>query len=265
MASLICVSFVKNCTVKKIDLPLILDVLFYTACAWLFSLALLRYFRMKLPLAVLVSCLVALAIGIMVFLIEYSSHRKIKLTKRAREERDALLLHLALEKSERVRASLVAAYCAAGRQAHCSENEITVDGGTVIPLFTMQPVSADAIAYLLREHGENSFILLCNELSPEAEKLLASFGRKFVKGDDIYALFSETETMPSPLICGEIPRKTAKTKLRTAFSKRNARPFFVSGFLLLLMSLFTLFPLYYLITGSILLVCAVSVRMVGYA
>lgn len=265
VASLICASFVKNCGVKKIDFPLICDVLFYTACFWLFALAILRYFRMNLAIAALIAGLIALAVGLTVFLISYGTHRKRTLTKRAREERDALMLHFALEKSERVRAALVEAYCAAGKQAHCSENEITVNGETAIPLFTMQPVSADAVAHLLREHGEKPFVLLCNELSPEAEKLLASFGRKFIKGDEIYTLFSETDTTPSPLICGEIPRKTAKTKLKRAFGKQNARPFFMCGILLLFMSLFTLFPFYYLITGSVLLLCAVSVRLLGYA
>lgn len=265
MASLICASFVKNYGVKKIDFPLICDVLFYTACSWIFVLAILRYFRMGLALAALISGLIALAIGLTVLLISFGAHRKRALTRRAREERDALMLHLALERSERVRGALVEAYCAAGKEAHCSENEITVDGENAIPLFTMQPVSADAVAHLLREHGETPFTLLCNELSPEAEKLLASFGRKVVKGDEIYALFSETETTPAPLICGEIPRKTAKTKLKRAFGKHNARPFFMCGILLLLMSLFTLFPLYYLITGSVLLMCAVSVRLFGYA
>ena len=250
---------------KKIDFPLVCDVLFYTACSWLFVLAVLRYFRMNLALAALIAGLIALAVGITVLLISSRTHRKRALTKRAREERDALMLHLALERSERVRVALVEAYCAAEKEAHCSENEIILDGETAIPLFTMQPVSADAVAYLLREHGENPFILLCNELTPEAEKLLISFGRKFVKVDEIYTLFSETNTTPSPLICGEIPRKTVKTKFKRAFGKQNARPFFTCGVLLLLMSLFTLFPLYYLITGGILLLCAISVRLLGYA
>ena len=264
MASLICASFVKNCSVKKIDLPLICDVFFYAACSWLFVLALLRYFRMSFALAALIAGVIALAVGLMVFLISYGTHRKRALTKRAREQREALMLHLALERGERVRAALVEAYSSAGKEAHCSENEIIVDGEKAIPLFTMQPVSADAVAHLLREHGETPFVLLCNELSPEAEKLLTSFGRRPVKGDEIYALFSETETTPSPLICGEIPRRTAKTKLKRAFGKNNAKPFFTCGILLLLMSLFTLFPLYYMITGSILLFCAVAVRLLGY-
>lgn len=107
--------------------------------------------------------------------------------------------------------------------------------------------------------------MVCNALTPEAEKLLLSFGRQAICADEIFALFERTQTTPSPLICGAIPRVTAKQKLRRSFSKKNARPFFVSGLLLLIMSLFTFFPIYYLVTGSILLVSAVCIRAFGYA
>ena len=80
---------------------------------------------------------------------------------------------------------------------------------------------------------------------------------------DVYALFAKTG-MPDPLICGEIPRKTARTRLRRAFSKRNAYPFFVSGAGLLVMSFFVFFPVYYLITGALLVATAIFVRAFGY-
>ena len=56
-----------------------------------------------------------------------------------------------------------------------------------------------------------------------------------------------------------------KTRLRAAFAKRNARPFFVSGFLLLIMSLFVIYPVYYLVTGSVLMIAAIVVRATGFA
>ena len=219
---------------KKFDLPLILDTLFYTACAFLLAVGILRYLRAATWIVFTASALIALAAGTLSFLLIYKNHRKKGLTKQAHRERDALMLHLALERTDRVIAALAAAYRADGKEAAEGEEAVTVDGTPVIPLFTMQPVSADAVALLLRRHGN-------------------------------YALFTRTGTTPSPLICGEIPRFKLKTKLKRTFSKANARPFFVSGSLLLLMSLFTFFPLYYLITGSLLLAVAVCVRLLGYA
>ncbi len=250
---------------KKFDLPLILDTLFYTACAFLLAVGILRYLRAATWIVFTASALIALAAGILSFLLIYKNHRKKGLTRQTQRERDALMLHLALERTDRVIAALAAAYRADGKEAAEGEEAVTVDGTPVIPLFTMQPVSADAVAVLLRRHGNGQFALACNGLTAEARALMSSFGRRAVEGDEIYALFARTGTTPSPLICGEIPRFKLKTKLKRTFSKANARPFFVSGSLLLLMSLFTFFPLYYLITGGLLLAVAVCVRLLGYA
>ena len=86
-----------------------------------------------------------------------------------------------------------------------------------------------------------------------------------MRADEIFSLFERTGTTPERLICGEIPRPKLKARLRRVFSKKNARPFFTGGILLLFMSLFTFFPLYYLITGSILLLSSVFIRVLGYA
>lgn len=250
---------------KKIDLPLIADVAFYSVAVWFLSLGILRYFRMQFSLAVVLACLFALAAGGIVFLIEYTRHRRRALSRKEREKRDKLLLHLALEREERVRASILSAFAADGSEAHLEGDALKADGEIYIPRFSMQPVSADAIARLIREYGSTPFTVVCNELSPEAEKLLAPFGLKALRGDDVYALFERTQTTPAQLICGEIPRRSVRQRLRLSFSKKNARPFFVSGLLLLVMSLFTFFPLYYLISGTLLMLCAVTVRIFGYA
>ena len=250
---------------KKIDFPLIADVLFYSVAAWFLSLGILRYCRVGFALSIAIACMFALATGGISALILYHRHRKKILSKKERERRDALLLHLALERAERVRAALVTAFTADGKTAHCNKDDLVCEDETVIPLFSMQPVSADEIAKLIREYDGAPFTVACNTLSPEAEKLLAPFGLKALRGDDIFALFERTQTTPSPLICGNIPRRTAKQKWRVSFSKKNARPFFASALLLLTMSLFTIFPTYYLISGGVLLLCAVSVRIFGYA
>ncbi len=244
---------------------MIADAIFYGVCMGLFALGLLRYFRVPLAAAIALSAGFFLATGCILLTAFYAKRKKKLFTKKERQEREALMLHLALEKEERVRAALLQALLADGKEAHCSEEGVEADGKLIIPLFTMQPVSADDIARLLRRHGETPFTVACNALTPEAEKLLLSFGRDTLRADEVYALFTRTGTTPSPLICGEIPRKTGKQKLRRTFAKGNARPFFVSGALLLVMSLFTFFPTYYLITGSILLFSSVMIRAFGYA
>lgn len=250
---------------RKIDLPLICDVIFYTVCAWFLSVGILRFYRVQMTVSIICASLFALAIGGISFLIIYSRRKKRALTKAARARKEKLMLHLTLERPAKTLEALAKAYAADGKEMQIEE-DCLVDGDQWwIAHFTMQPVSADAVAGMLRTHGGKEFGLICNELTPEAEKLLVSFGKKIVHGDDVFALFERTGTTPTPLICGDLHRPKLKVRLQRMFSKKNARPFFVSGILLLIMSLFTFFPLYYLISGSILLFTAITVRLLGYA
>ncbi len=250
---------------RKIDLPLICDVLFYGACAFFLSVGILRFYRVPMAISLLCAVLFALAAGGIAFLILYSKRKKYALSKAERARKEGLMLHLALEQKGRVLEALQRAYAADGRQTEIGDGCLTEGEKRWVVLFTMQPVSADAVAEMLRSYGGSAFGLLCNELTPEAEKLMRSFGKDAVTGDEVFALFERTGTTPSPLICGDLPRPKLRARLKRSFSKRNAKPFFVSGMLLLVMSLFTFFPLYYLISGSILLLTAVAVRAFGYA
>lgn len=250
---------------KKLYLPLILDVLFYSFAAFLVALGILRYYRLPAAICFGVSIPVALAVGIITFLLVARSRRRFFLNRSETAKTQALMLHLTLEKDERVRALLLAAICADGKEAHCEGDALKTEGIVLVPLFTMQPITADAVAVLLKKYGTEPFAIACNALTPEAEKLLATFGRTAVKAREIYELVERTNTMPNPLICGQIPKKDVRTRARRALSKRNARPFFVSGLLLLIMSLFTFFPVYYLISGSVLVCVSIFIRAFGYA
>ncbi len=248
---------------KKWNFPLVCDLLFYTIGVWFLSVGILRYFRLPLALSLAVCTLFSLAVGILLFLLFSRRKRKKQLSKAEQLKKDALLLHLALEKEERVRALFLEAFLAEEKRAHCKEKVLEVEEKICIPRFTLQPLSADEAAKLLREYGEKNFTILCNRLSPEGEKLCRDFGISTLCAEQVFDLFIRTNTYPQTLICGEIPRKTAKTKFRAFFSKRNARPFFTSGILLLVMSLFTFFPIYYLLSGGALLITAILVRALG--
>lgn len=244
--------------------PILADIIFYSAVTWLVTFTIMRYYALPLWLCIVVAFLFMFAIGMTTFLLSSRKHNQKKLNQREREAKEALMLHLTLATDEQVRKSLFQALTARNEAVSYSDNDLILDEKCAVPLFTMEAVTADDVALLIRRH-RTSFILLCNELSPSAEKLLRSFQIKVMRGDEIYQLFSSTNTTPNPLICGELPRYNLKAKVHLAFSKRNARPYFVSGSLLLIMSLFAIFPVYYLVTGIVLLFCSVVVRFFGYA
>lgn len=245
--------------------PVVADALFYAVCAFFLPLGILRYLHVPSPAALAISALIGLSIGGIALLLGLSRHRK-KRKKFAEEgETRALMLHLALEKPERVAASLVEAFTADGREARAAEDGIEAGEETLVPLFTMEPISADAVARLLQRFEARPFTLCGNAISPKGEELLSSFGKKFMGAEEVFALFQRTETMPHPRILAAPAKPTPRERTKRTFSKKNARPFFVSGVLLLLMSLFVLFPRYYLITGGILLILSIFIRIFGYS
>ena len=86
---------------------------------------------------------------------------------------------------------------------------------------------------------------------------------QFIKGNDVYRMLKKGSALPEHYL-GEdaLPKKKKKRELW--FAKSNSRRFLFGGTLILLTSLITPFPYYYLLSGSLLIISAVFVRIFGY-
>ena len=244
--------------------PVIADTVFYAACAFLLGFCALRFWGVSAPLAALACVFLALAVGTGVFFLERHNRRKKYLSAKQREECDALLLHLSLSPPDQKAELLASALSKEGRKTEYEGGSLCVDGKAAELLFCMEPASADELARAIGRHGGN-FILYCNRLSDSAENLLKRFPVEAVRGEEVYGLLKRTDTIPAQLLGSVGAKKSHKEKLRAVLKKSSARPFFLSGTMLLIMSLFTLFPVYYLITGSVLLLLSVGLRLLAPA
>ena len=242
------------------QLPVAADAIFYAACTFLPILCILRYFGAHVWLSILAAGVLAICVGLAVFLLESRTRGKRLLSARQARERDALLFHLALAPPGETEELL--------RRAHKKEQQTEQTSGqtpandaAIEFLFTLEPLSADRLASLIRARGEQ-FTLFCSKLSPAAEKLTKTFPITVIRGDEVYRLLTETGELPERFL-GTTPRPSRRERLRTLFTRNSAKPFFVSGALLLLMSLFTIFPVYYLAAGSLLLLLSVGLRVLA--
>ena len=244
--------------------PVIADTVFYAACAFLLGFCALRFWGVSAPLAALACVFLALAVGTGVFFLERHNRRKKYLSAKQREECDALLLHLSLSPPDQKAELLASALSKEGRKTEYEGGSLCVDGKAAELLFCMEPASADELARAIGRHG-GDFILYCNRLSDSAENLLKRFPVEAVRGEEVYGLLKRTDSIPKELLGSVGAKKSHKEKLRAVLKKSSARPFFLSGTMLLIMSLFTLFPVYYLITGSVLLLLSVGLRLLAPA
>lgn len=244
--------------------PVAADALFYASCCFLLTLGVLRYFGAPLPLALLGAAAASLTIGAAVFLLKRKRQNKKYLGSAEERKRAALMTHLALAPPEEIKALLLHALETNGQQAELKEGELFLNGSPAALLFRMAPASQDDVAALVRTYG-SKFTLICSDLSPEADELTRSLSVPTIRTDKLYSVLKETDSIPEKLLPPVPSRKSRRERFRAVFKKSNARPFFVSGALLLLMSLFALFPVYYLAAGSALLLLSAGLRLLAPA
>ena len=255
---------------KKIDFPLWSDTIFFFACSFLVSLCILRYYDLSMWPAALLSAALAFAFAVLVFGLGYLWRRKKFLLKRDLEEKENLMLHLALS-SPQTNAQLFLPVF----QKDCTDEKTNADTDSNADaddtqhfrfLFTMQPLSADAVAEAIRDCPSGKTLhIVCNALTGEAARLCERFDISVTDGNNAYALLKEKNLLPEKYICGEKKKRGVRERIRFGLRKKNSRSFFFSGAALLVLSLFSFFPLYYIIGGCTLVFASVLVRIFGYA
>ena len=128
--------------------------------------------------------------------------------------------------------------------------------------FRFEKVTADELSPLVRAKEERK-AAFAGAFSDEAKKLADSFGLRLVEAPEVYALVKESGCMPDPLIAPPVKKNGFLQKLRAGVRRKAWRGYAFAGVSLLLFSLLTIFPVYYIVTGSILLAAALLVRFFG--
>lgn len=252
------------------------DIIFAFLVVFLPAVCLFRYWRFPLAASVALAALTGALASLLTYLFLRRKRERLCLKKQDEETRDKLLLHLALQGKE---ANLK--YFSEFFETHDAEGgestpvNVRVNGrkdfsrleteeALFFPLFSVRPVDGDAVAAILRVKSEKRKYLLCAELAAEAEKLCARFDIRAITGNEVYLILKKGAFLPEHYRGEETSAPKKKKRLRAWFAKSNSRRFLLGGTLILLTSLITPFPLYYILLGSALVLSAVFVRIFGY-
>lgn len=252
------------------------DVLFAFLAVFLPAVCVLRYFRFSLTVSVLLAALAGVLSSLSIYMLLSKKREKLCLKKQDEETRDKLLLHLTLQ-GEKATLECFLKYCDFLLREQAEENafkpaqikefkgisRIETETEDFYPFFTLCPLDADKIAPILYDKRERRRVLLCSGLTDEAKKLCVRFGIETLTGNDVYLALKKAELLPEHYI-GEDALPQKKKRLHAWFAKSNSRRFLTGGTLILVTSLITPFPLYYVISGSALILSAVFVRIFGY-
>lgn len=244
-------------------LPLISDVLFAFCAAWLIAAGIFRYILESLAVCLILSSVVAAAVAILVYLWLRALREKKYLAAKDEAAREALMLHLTLDTPENNRRLFARLLKAEENTVERKNGGLLIGENLVYLIFSMQPVSADEIAKIIKKPHEGPKTVYCNTLSKEAAALCDAFHVDCVEGRDLYLRLKEERLLPKHYICGDKRKRSLRERLSWRLKKSLATPYFLSGVSILFLSLFTTFRLYYIIAGSALLTLALLVRIFG--
>ncbi len=241
------------------------DILFTFLMTAIFTLCLFRYLGIGLFPALLLAILCGLlsALAIAAWLGHKRRHFFLKKSDEALKQK--LLLHLSLLSDEKKSALFYNLLRQDDEVRRMGKLRLCGQNSFYFLHFRFAPVSPDDIACLSRLKTAKQKILFCNEIEDSALRLCARMNIQVRAGDEVFRLLREKNALPNAYLGEDETAKKRKFRFRVCFAKSNSRRFLVGGALILLTSLITPFPYYYLITGSLLLVVAVCIRVFGYS
>lgn len=234
---------------RRLNLPLVLDTFFCGLCAFLLFFTAIRYYTRNAVLALCFALVAAALFGTLGYLIISRKQKAKLLLSRDEKNKKLLSLHLSLSSDDDVKKLLKSCI---GEEARISGNRILCGDCVYFTDFKMHPLSEDDVAAVIKRKGEKK-ILFCSQISPEAAALAQNFLIDVRTIDNLYSALKEKDLLPEKYVFQGAPKAGVFKKIKARFTRKLCAPLFWSGAALLALSYFTFYPVYYIVSGSVLL------------
>ena len=241
------------------------DIIFAFFAAFLFTLCLFRYLGLVLLSAILFAfvCGVLTAASVGSFL--KSKRRTFFLKKSDEAQKEKFLLHLALLSDEGKTQFFLERLSSEQLPAkRFGRLRIYTTEAFYALRFSFIPVNSDDILRFSRLKTGKQKILLCTKIEETAYTLAEKLEIKILTGDEVYALLKEKNALPEMYLGEETAKSKRKRHFRLWFSRANAKRFLIAAILLLITALLSPFPYYYIVSGGVLLLSSLCIRIFGY-
>lgn len=250
---------------KRFDLPLWADTAFAFGAAFLFFFCIFRFYISALWAALLCALAAAAALAFLLHLFIGKRHKKRYTARQDKLEIQRLSFHLAVDVPENnVRRIAEALAAESGEDARIENGRVSVKDKVYYPLFRLEPATADELAAVIRQGG-GDVTVMATAFTKEADALALAFGIRQMDAGKVYALLKDTDKLPENYIMGSHMKRSIKNGLKLRLSKKSWKGYLLAGTSLLLFSLISVFPVYYIAAGGLLLAAAVFVRVFGKA
>lgn len=244
---------------RRLNFPLIADTFLAASCAFLLFFTLIRYYTKNAVYGLIFAIFAFLAFGALAYL--YISRKQDRKLLLARDEKQKSLLSLHL--SLCTHAEIVKLFSAALDDT-VQDGKTLTDGERVYFFdFCLKQLSPDDIAEVIKWDSDKSKVLYCNSVSGEASDLAADFNISVVGATQTFNLLKQKNLLPEQYKFGGKQKPNVFQRVRSRLTRKRSLQLFRCGLVLILFSFFTFFPVYYIVSGSILLALAAVCLVFG--
>lgn len=129
----------------------------------------------------------------------------------------------------------------------------------IYPFLKINNLEIDDIFFIIKSYHADQIIILCNDFAPSCKQYKFEKEITLLNKYDTYTnIYKEYDFYPEIKKTSQTtPSFSFKTLVKTIFNKSKAKGYIISGFILLISSIYVPYNLYYKIIASILFVFAI--------
>lgn len=242
---------------KRINLPLVLDTVFAGICAFLLFFTAVRFYTKSAVIGLIFGIAALLLFGALSYVYISRKQNKNLLISRDEKSKKLLSLHLSLSSDGYIKKL----FCTMLGEGAKIRGQKVIFGETANFFnFKMQPLSEDDVARVIKHKFDGKKRIYCVRTSPEAAVLATNFLIEVTGIDGVYSALKSKNLLPEKYVYEGAEKIKLSQRIKARFNRKLAAPLFWSGAGLLALSYFTFFPIYYIISGSLMLILsAVSI------
>lgn len=245
---------------KRLNLPLISDTLFTALCAFLLFFTAVRFYTKSPATGLVFGILACLLFGTLGFLYIGGKQDKKLLLSKDEKNKKLLSMHLSLSSDAYIKKLFKSA---AGEGAVIRGNAVIKGDCASYFNFKMSPLDEDDMAAVIKSRFNGKKKIYCSSVSPAAENLAENFAVETISINEVYSLLKEKNLLPEKYIYEEAKKISIIKRIKARFSRKLRAPLFWSGTALIAMSYITFYPVYYIVSGSLLLILAAASLVVN--
>lgn len=250
---------------KRLDFPLILDILFIFAAFFFLSFTVLRYYINSVTLSFWLGLLVAALSALIGFKLISPRHKNASLKAGDFDKKNEVFFNLALADEKTVQDYFLSLFEKKGIPAQKQSGGIylTEKETLAVFMFKLTAFNADDLARVIKNSNGKKTAIFTDTANGEALSFAKKTGLQLIDSDSIFALMKDCEHYPECAYKLKTKEKIQIVNFNIQLTRKKAKRFLLFGGMLLLFSMLVAFPIYYLVAGNILIIISLFLKFYG--